>query len=328
MRSINKFRSICLIWLSSALVLSGCGNKELLMPYTPDNPVSSYRIDQVEELALTATPFASELCVTAGNMSDGTDVDMTQANAAGLFSVDTAQTLYAKNVHDKLAPASLTKVLTALVALKHGSPDDILTASENVKITESGAQTCGIKAGDKMTLEQALHVMLINSANDAAVMIAEGIGGSIEGFSEMMNEEAKAIGATNSHFVNPHGLSNDEHYTTAYDMYLIFNEAMKLETFTQIIQMSTYETVYQDKNGQSKELKVNNTNQFLTTDVTAPENVTVLGGKTGTTNAAGHCLILLSKDSGGKYYISIVLKSAGRDILYSEMTDLLEEIKN
>ena len=121
-----------------------------------------------------------------------------------------------------------------------------------------------------MTLNQALHALLIKSANDAAVAIAEHIGGSVEGFADMMNEEAQAIGATNSHFVNPHGLNAENHYVTAYDMYLIFNEALKYDTVNEIISMTSYDTVYTDKNGNEKTLSVKNTNQYLAGNVAAP----------------------------------------------------------
>lgn len=326
---LNKKIPLCIagIFLCGG-TLAGCGSKAYDMAYSPDYPVSSYRIDVVENREDTAVPFAESLCVAEGDIAGSTEIDMTKASAAALFAMDDQQTLYAKNVHEKLAPASLTKVMTALVALKYGSPDDILTASANVKIEESGAQTCGLKEGDRMTLTQALHVLLINSANDAAVLIAEGVGGSVEGFCELMNRETKEIGATNSNFVNPHGLTADNHYVTAYDMYLIFNAALDYsDLISQIIHMPSYSTVYKDKDGNDKELTVNNTNRYLSGDVQAPGAVTVIGGKTGTTKAAGHCLILLSEDSAGKSYISVILRSEGSDILYGEMTDLLSEIR-
>lgn len=322
---IGNFLVLCIL----GGILTGCGNKAYDMAYTPEHPVSSYRIDAAEKNVDTAVPFASEICVVDGDVSANTEVDMSQAGAAALFNISDNQTIYAKNVYEKLAPASLTKLMTALVALKYGSPDDILTATANVKITESGAQTCGLKEGDQMTLTQALHVLLINSANDAAVLIAEGIGGSVEGFCQMMNEEAKALGATNSNFVNPHGLTADNHYVTAYDMYLIFHAALEQnELISQIIQMPSYTTTYRDKEGNSKEISVNSTNLFLQGEKDAPNTVTILGGKTGTTKAAGHCLILLANDSAGKSYISVVLRSEERDALYDEMVDLLDEIKN
>ena len=209
---------------------------------------------------------------------------MSQASAAVLFDVNNKKVLYSKNAHERLYPASLTKVMTALVALQNASPDTVLTATDSVKITESGAQLCGLKAGDTMTLDQALHILLMYSANDAAMLIAENIGGSVDHFVEMMNEEAQRLGATNTSFANPHGLSDDNHYTSAYDLYLIFNEAIKYDSFNEIIHMTSYQT------------------------------------------AAGHCLILLSRDTSGAPYISVILNSSASDVLYPEMVQLLEQI--
>jgi len=322
MRTITAFSVI-----PAMLVCTGCGKAVYDMPYTADSEVSSYRIVNIEENNGIAEPFASGLCVVDGDIeADG--VDMSRAFGAALFDINKGDTLYAKNVHEKLYPASLTKILTALVAMKNGSSDMKLTASANVRLQEPGAQVCGIKEGDQMTLNQALHLLLINSANDAAVMIAEGIGGSLEGFAEMMNEEAKALGATNSNFVNPHGLPDDKHYTTVYDMYLITNAAVKYQLFNEIIQMDSYTTVYYDKNGAEKEVSVNNTNAYIQGTVQAPGDVTVLGGKTGTTNAAGQCLVLVSRDSSSNPYISIIMRSEGKDALYEQMTDLLDELVN
>lgn len=328
MRCINNRTislSISTVLLGS--ILTGCGSTSYEMAYSPDYPVSSYRIAVSEEAVDTAAPFAADLCVVEGDIV-ADDLDLSRVSSAALFSLSANETILAKNVYEKLAPASLTKIMTALVALKYGSPDEVLTASANVKITESGAQTVGIKEGDQMTLTQALHLLLINSANDAAVMIAEGVGGSIEGFSELMNQEAKEIGATNSNFVNPHGLTADNHYVTAYDMYLIFNAALEYDLINEIISMPSYTTVYKDKNGNDKEISVNTTNLYLQGEKNAPDAITVIGGKTGTTNAAGHCLVILSRDSAGKPYISVILRADDKDILYQDMTDLLSEIKN
>lgn len=307
-------------------VLSGCGSK-YDMPYSVNPDSSSFRIVERKETVASAIPFASDLCVVDGNITTE-NVDMSKATGAALFDVNNKTTIFAKNVHDKLYPASLTKVMTALVALKYGSSDMMLTASSNVTKLEADAQTCGLKEGDQMTLAQALHVLLINSANDAAIMIAEGVAGSVEEFAVLMNNEAVLLGATNTNFVNPHGLSDDNHYTTVYDLYLIMNEAIKYDTFNQIIGMSSYSTVYYNEKGDAKELTVNSTNHYLYGDVQAPAGVTVYGGKTGTTNAAGHCLVLLSKDASNNPYISVILRADSRDDLYVQMTDLLTEINN
>lgn len=305
--------------------MTGCGEKEFTFAYDRNRNNTSFSIASHTQ-GKTMDAFASGLCVTAGDVSAGTDVDMSQATAAGLFDVTSGKVIYAKNVHEKLNPASLTKILTALCALKYGNPDDILTATENVNISESGAVKIGLAAGDTMTMDQALHALLLKSANDVAVMIAEHISGSVEGFAELMNETANSLGATNSHFVNPHGLTDPNHYTTAYDLYLICNEAVKYDKIVEIIHTSTYTSVYHDKNGGDKSIDVANSNAYIKGEIPTPDNVTVVGGKTGTTSAAGNCLILYARNNSGNPYISIILQSSDRTTMYTEMTDLLSEI--
>lgn len=320
----KKARCLCLVLVCS-MFLWGCGSTTYDMAYDKNYAVSSFKISKTEGYE-TADTFASDLCVSPNDETNGLALDMEQCGAAAIFSVNNGQTIYAKNIHTQMYPASLTKVMTALVALKYGSLEDTVTASPNVKITESGAQLFGFQEGDKVTLDQALHALLMYSANDAGVMIAEHIGGSEEAFSEMMNQEARALGATNSNFVNAHGLSDENHYTTAYDMYLIMNEAVKYEKFVEIIQQTAYDSVYHNRDGEEKAISLETTNQYLKGTYNAPEKVTVIGGKTGTTSAAGNCLVLYSKDPAGNPYISVVMRSEARDILYSEMTELLEQI--
>lgn len=306
-------------------LLTGCGAKEYTFAYDRNRNNSSFSVASHTQ-GYTLKAFASDLCVTTGDVTSGTDVDMTNATAAGLFDLASGKVIYAKNIHEKLNPASLTKVLTALCALKYGNLDDVLTASENVYVNESGAVKLGLQAGDTMTMDQALHALMLKSANDVAIMIAEHLGGSQEGFADMMNEMANSLGATNSHFVNPNGLTDPNHYTTAYDLYLICNEAAKYDKFVEIIHTSSYNSVYHDKNGNEKSFELSTTNAYIKGEAFAPDNITVIGGKTGTTNAAGSCLILYSKDNAGNPYISVILQSSDRTTLYQEMTDLLDEI--
>lgn len=308
------------------LSLTGCGQIKFEMPYDVDTGVSGFNVIADGKMSGAAEPFATDLCVITEDIINDETVDMSQAESAVLFDLNNTDVLYSKNAHERLYPASLTKVMTALVALQHSSMDQKLTATDSVIITEPGAQLCGLKSGDTMTMAQALHILLLYSANDVAMLIAENVGGSVDGFIEMMNEEAKRLGATNTHFTNPHGLTDEEHYTTAYDLYLIFESALKYEAFNEIIHMTSYQTTYYDSNGNAKELNFKTTNRFLKGDFAPPENVTVIGGKTGTTNAAGHCLMLFSKDTSGAPYISIILRSQSNDILYQEMIDLLDEI--
>ena len=317
--------------LSAALILSlflgGCSSANLSVPYTLESNVSAFSITN-HNADVKIDSFASSLCVGNANVTKNTSVDMTDATSAALFDVNNTNIIYGKNIHERLAPASLTKVLTAVVALEEGNLDDIITVTKDVKITESGATLCGLKEGDTLTLNQALHALLIHSANDAANAIAIHLGGSLEGFAELMNQKAVELGATNSHFVNPHGLSDDDHYTTAYDLYLIFNKAIEYELFREIIHMNNYSTVYQDSVGNEKEMEFSTTNLFLRGNYSSPDKVTVIGGKTGTTNAAGNCLIVLSKDAAGNPYISVILRSKERQLMYEQMIDLLEEIYN
>lgn len=291
------------------------------MPYDSNYQVSSFKLVQIGDHR-TAEPFATDLCVVSGDVSNS-DVSLTDVGAAALFDVNGRNTLYAKNANTQVNPASLTKVMTALVALKYGSADQMLTASENVIITESGAVLCGIKPGDSMTLGQALHILLIYSANDVAVMIAEGVGGSVAAFVDLMNEEAAKLGATNCHFANPNGLTEEGHLVTAYDLYLIFQEALKYDLFNEIIRMTSYSTTYTGSNGNEYALDVNTTNQYLNGNFAMPEGVTVIGGKTGTTRAAGHCLILLARNQSGNPYISVIMNSGSTEDLYKKMTELL-----
>lgn len=311
---------------AAAILITGCGSTEYDMAYKLNSDVSSFQLAGVANQE-TLTPFAAELCVVGENNVSASGVSLSEAEAAALFNLKTLDTIYAKNVNEQLHPASLTKVMTALVAIKYGSPDQMLTASENVKVTEPGAVLCGINPGDQMTLDQALHVLLLLSANDVAILIAEGVAGSVEEFVRLMNEEADAIGATNCNFTNPNGLTEEGHYMTAYDLYLIFQEALQYDLFNQIIQMPAYTSTYKDRNGNDKALDIKTSNRYLRGNYEMPSNVTIIGGKTGTTTAAGSCLVLLSRSSDGTPYISIIMKDSSGDQLYADMTELLSVIK-
>lgn len=305
---------------------TGCGGeKEFTKAYDISADFNTFSLASVTGRDMTE-PFAADLCVTDSDVN-ADSVDTSQSSAAALFDVADHEVVYSSNVHEQLYPASLTKVLTAICALKYGDLNDAVEVSENALITESGAQLCGFQPGDVLTLEQVMHGLLMYSGNDAAVIIAEYISGSVEDFAALMNKEAKSLGATESNFVNPHGLTDENHFTTAYDLYLIFNEAMKYEEFVDLIHTDTYTTTYETSDGTEKTITFNNTNHYITGDTETPEGVTVIGGKTGTTAAAGSCLIVLSENEEGNRYISIVLDSENRTTLYTEMTDLLKLIE-
>lgn len=308
-------------------VLTGCGSVKPDMKYDPDYSVSSFKMVNLN-YAEVADTFASSLCTTSSNYSENTDVDMSMALAAGLYNITTKETIFEKNSNTSLSCASLTKIMTALTAIKYGQLDMELTVSNAINLLDPDSSTCGLKVGDKLTLDQALHALLIGSANDAAVVIAEGVGGTEEAFIEMMNEEAQRIGATNSHFMNPHGLTEGDHYTSVYDLYIILNEAIKSEKFVEIISMSNYSTQYTDKKDKAVQMNINTTNWYLSNKTTAPDRITVIGGKTGTTISAGQCLAIYAKDIYGNAYIGVILGSSERKVVYDEMSDMLNEIYN
>lgn len=318
--------SILLIIMLASFSLCGCGDK-YDMPYSLHNEVSVYDVGQMDEEAGTFPMFAEDLCVVSGNVNEA-DLNLENSQVGAVFDINDKTSLYAKNPLTQVHPASLTKIMTALVALKYAPTDQMLVASDNVVITEPGAQLCGLKPGDSMTLDQAIHILLIYSANDVAVLIAEGIAGSVDNFCDLMNEEALSIGATNSHFLNPNGLTEEGHFVTAYDMYLIFKEALKYSLFNEVIQMSTYETVYYDSNGNQKELSVESTNAYVKDGTTYNGPVTVIGGKTGTTAAAGHCLILYVRDANGNPYVSVIMNADSTENLYLYMNELLNYISS
>ncbi len=318
---MRKTISILVAMVISCLSLAGCRGAELPLDYKTENTITT-----TNKVGTAAPGFSSKLAVTNTNVEGVTGVVVEAQSSAGLFDINGADVLYAKDVHERLAPASLTKILTAVVALKYGNTEDMITCTSEVTNIDYDATKIGLKPGDKLTLNQALHALLINSANDAAIAIAEHISGSVEAFSDLMNKEALAMGATNSHFVNPHGLTDNDHYSTAYDLYLIMNSAIKYSTFNEIIQLGDYETVYHDSSGNEKSMSFKTTNLFLRGDYSAPERVTVIGGKTGTTNAAGNCLILVVKDAGGNPYIGVILRASQRSLINEEMAEILREI--
>ena len=320
-RCTNKLLRALSIVLLGIFCVTGCSGLSYSSKYT----VSSSPDDNRKTLYYPT--FASDLCVADEDIS-GSGVEITEVASAGLFDLTKKETLYAKNVNMQVQPASLTKVMTALVALKYGSLDQVLVAGSDVYVSESGAQKINLKEGDRLTLDQALRILLIYSANDVANLIASNVGNSIEDFVSLMNKEALSIGATNSHFVNPHGLTADDHYVTAYDMYLIFNAAMEYDVFSEIINTTEYSTTYLDANGSSKEITVSSTNAYLKGDKQQPAGVTVIGGKTGTTQAAGHCLILLARDTASNPYIAVIMRDTDSGLLYNDMSLLLNEIVN
>lgn len=310
---------ICLI-----VVLSGAvGGVWYYKEYGGD-PVRTYETATYNSNLYQGSLFADDLCVAADDVALTGFDDEDSLHAAGLFNLNDKTVEYGYKLYDKLYPASTTKLMTAYLAFKYGNMDDIVTVSDSVSSFASDEVVCNLQPGDTVTLYDLLCGLLLRSGNDCGVAIAEHISGSVEAFAELMNSEAKALGATGSHFVNPHGLHNENHYTTAYDLYLIFNACIQDQRFMDIISMDSYTMNLTGADGTTRTFDVVPTNYYSSGKINAPEGIRVFGGKTGTTDEAGCCVILYNEDLEKNPYISIIMGAEDKSFLYQEMNRLLE----
>ena len=273
--------------------------------------------------------FDQKLCVSSqGNVDCIKNAQLEEGQKGLLFSLSNHKVLYANGIYDKVYPASITKIMTAMLALQSGKLNDTVTITQDNVTLEDGSQVCGFVAGDQVTLDQLLHCLLVYSGNDAASAIAEYVGGSTENFVQMMNDYAAKLGCTGTHFSNPHGLQDENHYTTPYDIYLMLNEAFTYPEFTEITELPSYTVTYTGSDGTEKSTTLTATDHYLTGEATAPKDVTILGGKTGTTEVAGNCLAILTQNAYGKTFVSIVMGADTKELLYQEMNSLLQNINS
>lgn len=233
-----------------------------------------------------------------------------------LMDADTGQILYGNNIDLKYAPASTTKILTALIALDKCQLTDKVIVGKKPPYAE-GSKIYLIE-GEELTVEQLIYALLLESANDAAEALAEHISGSVEEFALLMNEYAKNIGCKNSNFVNPHGLYSDNHYTTAYDLALISKQAMKNEIFRKIISTRSYKIEPTNKQPQIRYL--NNHNKLLWTGGKYYYRYAT-GMKTGYTIKSRHTFVG-SATKDGINLIAIALKSDS--VIYPDIVKLFE----
>lgn len=220
-----------------------------------------------------------------------------ECSGAILIDLDTGQVLYSKNADTQLYPASTTKIMTALVALEMGHLDDVITAGDSVS-TVDGSRIY-LEPGEQETLNDLLYAMLLPSANDAAWVIAEHYGGTVEKFVELMNEKAAALGATNTHFVTPNGLHDPAHVTTPRDLAIIARAAMANPTFAKIVSTREHDMPWPEK-GTIRQLY--NLNELLDSYEGA------LGIKTGFTTPAQHTLVA-AVERNGMRLLSVTMHS-------------------
>ena len=232
------------------------------------------------------------------------------AKAALLVDANTGAVAYAKNEHQELYPASLTKIMTALLTLEaidagKLSMDQELTATATaLEGLSADGSSAGIKVGETMSVRNLLYCMLVVSANEACDILAEAVSGSVSAFVDAMNAKAAELGCENTHFVNPNGLHDPQHYTSAWDMYLITKAAMEYPDFMTICDTAAYTIPATNLSG---ERKLYTTNHLLSNwRVIGYRNTEAHGIKTGSTDAAGHCLVS-SAMRGSLHFISVIL---------------------
>ena len=272
MKCISKRKKAAALLGVFVIGLTGCTPKEVVLENAYDVCDTSAKYGITENGASqSAEFFARDLVVTEDENLGLEKTTERVAEAAGVFLTSKKEAVYKKNIFEKLYPASTTKILTAYVALKNGNLDDVVTVSANAANQASDSSVCELKEGDKITLRDLLYGLMLRSGNDAAVAIAEHISGSSEEFVVLMNAEAKALGATGSHFVTPNGLHDEEHYSTVYDMYLFMNAAVKNETFLEIIKSSHYTANYTDAAGNPGTKEWDSTNKYLMGTEPMPE---------------------------------------------------------
>ncbi len=246
------------------------------------------------------------------------------AKASLIVETNSGKIIHQDNAEVQNYPASVTKILTAIIVLEKCELNDTVTVTKSaISNIPSGYVIAPLLEGEKVKVEDLLYALMLKSSNDAAYVLAEHVGGSVDGFSEMMNKKAKEIGCKNSHFVNPNGIHNDNHYTTAYDMYLIAKYAMKNEKFVKIV--STYQYTLPATNKYLKNDRImKNTNNFVN-PTNKYYNENVKGIKTGTTLQAGNCLIT-STSKNGFDVITVILGAKTSESKFSETRRMINYV--
>ena len=227
------------------------------------------------------------------------------ADTGVLIESTTAEVLYDKGMNEKRYPASITKVMTALLAVENSSMDEKLIFSASALEGMYLGTNIGMLEGEVLTMEQCLKALMIRSANEVANQIAEHIGGTQAEFANMMNERAAEIGCQNTHFANASGMPDDNHYSTAYDMALIFREALKNEQFRSLFDTVDFTIAPTNMNPEERYIHSNH-HMFVTT---VPQHYEgVIGGKTGTTDVSGSTLVT-AVERDGIDFIAVVMRT-------------------
>ena len=250
------------------------------------------------------------LFIPLSSYAADSSVPTTYAPAAILMDAKTGKILYDKNANQKMYPASTTKIMTAILALEHRKLTDVATVSHDAIFTVPvGYSNANLQVDEELTYDQLLHVLLIPSANDAANVIAEDIAGSVESFATMMNTKAIDLGCTNTHFVNPNGVHNENHYSTAYDLALMGKYAMQNSIFRELVYTKRYTLPATNKYDKADRI-FNTTNELIKEDHRdRADNYYyeyATGAKTGYTDAAKNCIVATAEKDGFELIVVVL----------------------
>lgn len=271
---------------------------------SPALPVNAATYEEV----LSDIEERKNIPIESNEIENWPDGPVVSAQAAIVMEANTGIILYSKNIHEPLFPASTTKILTCLIAAEHCDMDEMVTFShEAVFSIERGSSNMGMDVGQALTMEEALYGILVGSANEVANAVAEHVGGSIEGFAEMMNEKAAALGCTNSHFTNPSGLHNEEHYTSAHDLATIAQAFYKNELLAKM--SNTPSRHFQPTETQPDDFVLRPHHKIVTGEYPYEG---IVGGKTGYTTDSRQTLVTCAERNGMKL-ICVVLREESPD---------------
>lgn len=269
---------------------------------TPSTAATDESLDNNSENSTNDDKSASNKKTTENEALNVGDMPNVASEAAIVMEASTGTILYAKNIHEKHYPASITKVLTTLVALENSTPGEIVTFSKNaIYDVDLDSSRIGIDVGEKLTMEQSLYAVMLESANEVSYAVAEHVAGSVSAFSEMMNKKAASLGCVDSNFINPHGLPDENHYTSAYDMALISRAAINNEAFRKITGTKTY--TIPPTNIQKESRYLANHHGMIKGSYSFEGT---LGGKTGYTSKAKYTLVTFA-ERDGMTLISVIM---------------------
>ncbi len=241
-----------------------------------------------------------------------------------LAEAATGTALFEKAADERAYPASTTKIMTCILALENGNLDEEITVGEEVKRGfYSQSSLMGLVPGETLTLRDLVYGLMLVSGNDAAAAIAVHLGGSIEGFADMMNAKAVSLGMTNTHYVNPHGVHEDEHYTTARDMAKLAAYAIQNQDFRAIVSRGTFDVKPTNKDSDGYHLENSNKLVHTKADANSMEYRYAIGIKTGDTNRAGRCLVAAA-EKNGITLVSVQFGDEGADYRFTLAAELFD----